>query len=175
MKEKKTENKRKFRNRHINEKDLSVVEEELEEFVTFVIDSDLFGVDIHKVRDIIGINYITPVPRSPYFIKGVINLRGNIVPVVDLRQKFRLSEKEYYNNTVIIVVEVRDRFIGMIVDAVSDVVEIDVQSIHDSPHYVANIKEDFIKSIGRKDDKLIIILDVDRILSVSELEARKAS
>ncbi|HOT44291.1 MAG TPA: chemotaxis protein CheW [Spirochaetota bacterium] len=146
------------------------VEEEHEEFATFMIGEETYGVDILKVRDIIGITDITPVPKSPHFVKGVINLRGNIVPVVDLRLKFRMKEREYNSGTVIIVVEVKGRYIGMIVDSVSDVVDIKVESIHESPHYSDNIREDFIQSVGRKDDKLIIILDVDRILNTSEIE-----
>ncbi len=148
-----------------------LLEEEHEEFCTFMIGQEVFGVDILKVRDIIGMTDITPVPQSSFFLKGVINLRGNIVPVVDLRLKFRMPEVEYTGNTVIIVVEIRGRLIGMIVDQVSDVIDIAVKSIHESPHYRANINEDFIKSIGRNDGQLIIILDVDRILSSNEIES----
>lgn len=149
--------------------ELAEIEEEHEEFATFMIGEEIFGVDILKVRDIIGLSEITPVPRSPHFVKGVINLRGNIVPVVDLRLKFRMPEREYNGATVVIVVEVKGRFIGMIVDSVADVIDIKVESIHDSPHYSANIQEDFIHSVGRKEDKLIIILDVDRILNTGEI------
>lgn len=159
---------RKLRN---TDEQMSVVEEEHEEFATFLIGEEVFGVDILKVRDIIGITDITPVPKSAFFVKGVINLRGNIVPVVDLRLKFRLPEKEYNTSTVVIVVEIRGRLIGMIVDSVADVVDIAVKSIHESPHYQANIAEDFIKSIGRLENQLIIILDVDRILSTGEMDA----
>ncbi len=149
---------------------LSEIEEEHEEFATFMIGEETYGVDILKVRDIIGITDITPVPKSPHFVKGVINLRGNIVPVVDLRLKFRMAEREYNSATVIIVVEVKGRYIGMIVDSVSDVIDIKVESIHESRHYSANIREDFIQSVSSKDDKLIITLDVDRILNTSEIE-----
>lgn len=149
--------------------ELAEIEEEHQEFATFMIGEEFFGVDILKVRDIIGISDITPVPKSPRFIKGVINLRGNIVPVVDLRVKFKMEERVYDGTTVIIVVEVRGRFIGMIVDSVADVIDIKTEGIHKSPHYSANVREDFIQSIGKKEDRLIIILDVDRILNTGEM------
>lgn len=162
---------KKIRNRKEDlREEMTEIEEEHQEFATFMIGEAIYGVDILKVRDIIGITDITPVPKSPHFVKGVINLRGNIVPVVDLRLKFRMKEREYNGTTVIIVVEVKGRVIGMIVDSVSDVIDIKVESIHESPHYSANIREDFINSVGKKDDKLIIILDVDKILNTSELE-----
>jgi purine-binding chemotaxis protein CheW len=141
-----------------------------EEFVTFYIGEERYGVDILKVRDIIGMTDITVVPHSPYFLKGVINLRGNIVPVADLRLRFWMEEKDYDSLTVIIVVEVRGRLIGMIVDSVSDVVDIAVDNIQDTLHYSANIQEDFIHAVGKKGDQLIIILDMDRIMSTREIE-----
>ena len=151
----------------------SLVEEEKEEFTTFFIGEERFGVDILLVRDILGLPMITPVPKSMVFIKGVINLRGNIVPVIDLRTKFMIEEREYDAQTVVIVVEVKERSIGMIVDSVSDVVEIDTESIHESPHYSANIQEDFIDRIGRlENDEIVIILDVGRILGGSSVEMR---
>jgi purine-binding chemotaxis protein CheW len=106
-------------------------------------------------------------------MKGVINLRGNVVPVVDLRIKFKMSEREYDATTVIIIVEVKHRSVGMIVDTVSDVVDISVTSIQDTPHFSASIETDYIKNIGRKEEQLIIILDVDRILTTEELEMIK--
>ncbi len=141
-----------------------MVEEETEQFVTFVIGEERFGVDILKVRDIIDMTEITTVPRSPHFFKGVINLRGAIIPVADMRLKFNMPEQEYNSFTVIIVVEVKSKLIGMIVDSVSDVVEIALAGIHDNRHFKTNIRDDFIKGVGRLDDQLIIILDVDRIL-----------
>ncbi|MBN1531999.1 MAG: purine-binding chemotaxis protein CheW [Spirochaetes bacterium] len=144
--------------------------EELQQFVTFTIGSEIYGVDVLKVQEIIGITEITYVPNSLPFMKGVINLRGNVVPVVDLRIKFRMEEREYDATTVIIIVEVKSRSIGMIVDAVSDVIDIAVTSIHDTPHFSASIETDYIRNIGRKDDLLVIILNVDKILTAEEME-----
>jgi purine-binding chemotaxis protein CheW len=147
--------------------------EELQQFVTFSIGSEIYGVDVLNVHEIIGITDITYVPNSLPFMKGVINLRGNVVPVVDLRIKFRMEEREYDQTTVIIIVEVKHRSIGMIVDAVSDVIDISVTSIQDTPHFSASIETDYIKNIGRKDDQLVIILEVDKILTMEELETIK--
>jgi purine-binding chemotaxis protein CheW len=147
--------------------------EELQQFVTFTIGSEVYGVDVLKVQEIIGITEITYVPNSLPFMKGVINLRGSVVPVVDLRIKFRMQERQYDATTVIIIVEVKSRSIGMIVDAVSDVIDIAVTSIHDTPHFSTSIETDYIKNIGRKDDQLVIILNVDKILTVEEMESVK--
>lgn len=149
-------------------RDISVIEEEHERFVTFQIANETFGVNALKVYEIIGMIEITHVPQSLYAIKGVINLRGTVVPVIDMRMKFGMGESEYSSTSVILVVELKERLIGMVVDSVSEVVEIPVASINDSPHYSSNVDADFIKSIGRLDDLLIIILDVDRILLSSE-------
>ena len=149
---------------HDKTKSLEVIEEDKEQFVTFIIGEERFGVDILKVRDIIDMPEITKVPKSPPFIKGVINLRGAIVPVADMRLKFNFEEIGYNEFTVIIVVEVKDKFIGMIVDSVSDVADIEVSEIHDSPHFRSNVSDDFIKGVGMLGEELIVILDVDRIL-----------
>jgi purine-binding chemotaxis protein CheW len=127
-------------------------------------------VEVLKVQEIIGMTQITHVPNSMDFMKGVINLRGSVVPVVDMRIKFRMDEREYDAFTVILIVEVQERLIGLIVDSVSDVVGIPVESLQETPHFSANIETDYIKGIGNRDDQLIIILDVDLILSSEELE-----
>ncbi|HNR88535.1 MAG TPA: chemotaxis protein CheW [Spirochaetota bacterium] len=139
------------------------------QYVTFMIGLEVYGVAVLKVQEIIGMTQITHVPNSLSYMKGVINLRGSVVPVVDMRLKFRMEERAYEQSTVIIIVEVRGINIGMIVDAVSDVVEIPISRIQDTPHFSVKIETDFISGIGNKDDQLVIILDVDRILSQEEL------
>ena len=141
----------------------------LAEYVTFAIGEETYGVEVLKVQEIIGMTQITHVPNSMDFMKGVINLRGSVVPVVDMRIKFRMDEREYDAFTVILIVEVQERLIGLIVDSVSDVVGIPVESMQETPHFSANIETDYIKGIGNRDDQLIIILDVDEILSSEEL------
>jgi len=146
------------------------IELDVEQFVTFLIGDETYGVEVLRVQEIIGMTTITNVPNSLSFMKGVINLRGSVVPVVDMRLKFEMAEKEYDNFTVIIIVEVHGRLIGMIVDSVSDVVSIPVQKIQDTPHFTTKIETDYIKAIGQEtDERLVIILDVDRILTDEEL------
>ncbi len=144
--------------------------DKLTEYVTFAIGEETYGVEVLKVQEIIGMTQITHVPNSMDFMKGVINLRGSVVPVVDLRIKFRMDEREYDAFTVILIVEIQERLIGLIVDSVSDVVGIPVESMQETPHFSANIETDYIKGIGNRDNQLIIILDVDLILGSEELE-----
>lgn len=139
------------------------------QFVTFMIGDETYGTEVLSVQEIIGMTKITHVPNAPVFMKGVINLRGSVVPVVDLRITFGMNERDYDVFTVIIIVEVRGRMVGMIVDSVSDVVNVPVDTIQDTPHFHSGIKADFIKGIGRIDERLVIILDVDKILTTDEI------
>ncbi len=140
------------------------------QYVTFLIGSEVYGVEVLRVQEIIGMTRVTQVPNSMHFMKGVINLRGTVVPVVDMRLRFAMDEKDYDNFTVILIVEVKGTMIGMIVDSVSDVVNIPVKDIQDTPHFSASIRTDYIKGIGRIEEDLVIVLDVDKILSHEEIE-----
>ncbi|HMB19858.1 MAG TPA: chemotaxis protein CheW [Spirochaetota bacterium] len=140
------------------------------QYVTFLIGSEVYGVEVLRVQEIIGMTRVTQVPNSMHFMKGVINLRGTVVPVVDMRLRFTMEEKDYDNFTVILIVEVKGTMIGMIVDSVSDVVNIPVKDIQDTPHFSASIRTDYIKGIGRIEEDLVIVLDVDKILSHEEIE-----
>jgi len=156
----------------ILEKKLAEAEEKEEnaQYVTFTIEEETYGVDVLKVEGIIGMTQITHVPHSLKFMKGVINLRGSVVPVVDMRIKFNMDVKEYDQFTVILIVVVKGRQIGMVVDAVSDVMAIPVGQIQETPHFSTKIETDYIKGIGNIDEQLIIVLDVDMILSQDELD-----
>jgi len=148
--------------------------QELEQYVTFLIGNETYGVEVLKIREIIGMTDITYVPNSLDFMRGVINLRGTVVPVVDMRKKFRIEEREYDIFTVILIVEIKETLIGMIVDSVSDVIDIPVESIQDTPHFSANIDTDYIRNIGKAGENLVIILDVDKILTPEELNRMHA-
>ena len=150
-----------------------VEKEEIAQYVTFIIQNEVYGVEVLKVQEIIGMTQITHMPNSMTFMKGVINLRGSVVPVVDMRLKLKMQEKEYDQFTVILIVETKGVLIGMIVDAVSDVIGIPVDTIQETPHFSVNIDTDYIKGIGKKEEQLVIILDVDRILSTEELNLVK--
>ncbi len=144
--------------------------EEMEQYVTFTIGEEVYGVEVLKVQEIIGMTQITHVPNSMSFMKGVINLRGSVVPVVDMRLKLQMQEQDYTKFTVILIIEVKGSLVGMIVDSVSDVVGLPLSSIQDTPHFSVNIATDYIRGIAKKGEQLIIILDVDKILSAEELE-----
>jgi purine-binding chemotaxis protein CheW len=140
------------------------------QYVTFRIGEETYGLPVIRVQSINEMTRITRLPNTAEFIKGMINLRGVVIPVIDMRLKFNMPEREYDSFTVIIIVEVRERLIGFIADTVSDVLSIPVASIQETPHFSAKIKTDFIEGIGRKDEDLIIMLDVDKILSGEEIE-----
>jgi len=144
--------------------------ESREQFVTFIIEDEYYGVEILKVQEIVGMTRITSVPNMAHYMRGVINLRGKVVPVVDMRLKFNMDEREYDAVTVILIVEVKGREIGMIVDSVSDVVDIPAEQIQNTPHFKAGIDTNYIQGIGNVNDMLVILLDVNRILSSDELE-----
>ena len=135
------------------------------QFVTFSLGDETYGVSVLSVQEIIGMAYITHVPSSLQYMKGVINMRGAVVPVIDMRIRFNMPLRAYDSNTVIIIIESRNRQIGMIVDSVSDVLGIPVTGIHETPQFSSNVDRDFIKSIGRVNENLIIILNVERIIS----------
>ena len=145
--------------------------QELSQYVTFVIADENYGVPVLKVQEIIGMTPIVPVPNSEEFIKGVINLRGSVVPVVDMRKRFRLEEREYDMFTVIIIVEARGLLVGMIVDSVSDVADIPSGSIQETPHLASKIDREFISGIGHINEKLAIILNIERIFSAEEIKS----
>ncbi len=147
---------------------------DIEQFVTFIIGSEIYAVDVLRVHEIIGMTDITHVPNSLPFMKGVINLRGSVVPVVDMRIKMDMDVRGYDQYTVIIIIEVKGRLIGMIVDTVADVAEIATESLQETPHFSANIERDYIKCIGKTGDNLVIILDVDNILTTDELKQMAA-
>jgi purine-binding chemotaxis protein CheW len=140
------------------------------QYVTFKIAEENYGVGVLKVQEIIGMTEIVYVPNSPDFMKGVINLRGSVVPVVDMRKRFHMEERAYDMFTVIIIVEVKGILVGMLVDSVSDVVGIAQTDIQDTPHFTAKIDSEFIAGIGQVHEKLVIILDIDKILSAEEIK-----
>jgi len=142
-------------------------------FLTFLMANEKYGLEILKVREIIGMMDITPVPTTPAFIRGVINLRGKIIPVVDLRLKFGMEAKEDRQRTCIIVVQLsrsaQDLTMGIIVDEVSDVLDIDHDQIEPPPVFGADIRTDFILGMGKVDQKVVTMLDINRVLTEPEI------
>ena len=137
-------------------------------YLTFKLGAEEYGVEILKVREINGIMKITAVPRVPEFVKGVINLRGNVIPVIDLRLKFGLEEIEHTEQTCIIVVNI-GREIGIIVDTVSEVLDIAGEQIDPPPQMGGMTDTSFILGMGKVADAVKILLDIDRVLDASEV------
>jgi purine-binding chemotaxis protein CheW len=139
-------------------------------YLTFVLGHEEYGLEILKVREIISVMEITEVPQVPAFIKGVINLRGKVIPIIDLRLKFGMSAIEYTRETCIIVVNVRELLLGIVVDTVAEVLDIIEKDIDPPPTFGGAIKTDFILGMGKVKGKVKILLDIDKVLSSEELE-----
>lgn len=141
------------------------------QFVSFVLNGEEYGVPILSVQEIIRYETVTRVPQSPPFVDGVLNLRGQVIPVINLRRKFAMEEKEADRSTRIIVVEVNDRVVGMVVDEVSEVLMVNDENIAPPPPMGTSLKTDYIRGMGKIDENLIILLDIDKILSLEEQSA----
>lgn len=142
-------------------------------YLTFTLAEEEFGIRIIKVREIIGMMQCTPIPRVPDFIKGVINLRGKVIPVLDLRLKFNMEAITYDQRTCIVVVEVQvpNRVIpmGVVVDAVNEVVNIKEEDVEDSPDFGTSVDTDYIMGMAKTEDDVKILLDIDRVLTATDM------
>ncbi|MBW2618498.1 MAG: purine-binding chemotaxis protein CheW [Deltaproteobacteria bacterium] len=147
-----------------------------QQFVTFVLSGEIFGVDVNQVQEIISYQHFNRLPEQPDYMPGVFDLRGAVVPAVDLRIKFGLEAKEYDSNTVILVLNTEGKTMGVVVDAVSDVLTLYADDIQPPPELAGKARKDYIEAMGKKDDELVIILDIDKLLGGMELgEADQAS
>jgi purine-binding chemotaxis protein CheW len=135
------------------------------QYLTFRLAEEEYGVEILKVQEIKGYSAITPIPNTPSYLKGVMNLRGTIVPVVDLRSKFAMDEAEYNQFTVIIVVKVGPKVMGLIVDAVSDVLNIPKVDIQATPDFGSEVDARYINGMAKAGEKLVVLLDIDRVMN----------
>ena len=143
---------------------------ELLQLVTFNIGKEEFGVDILNVQEINRMTHITKVPNAPHFVEGVINLRGRVIPVIDLRLKLKIEKREYDKNTRIIVVEVENKTIGFIVDSVNEVLRIPANLTEAPPDMVSGIDSEYIKSVGKLEDRLLILIDIQKIIQINEMK-----
>ncbi|MFZ5810621.1 MAG: chemotaxis protein CheW [Thermodesulfobacteriota bacterium] len=143
---------------------------ELMQLVTFSIGEEEFGVDILKVQEIIRMMEITKVPRAPDFVEGVINLRGKVIPIIDLRKRFGLSTRDHDKHTRIIVIEINNMIVGFVVDSVSEVLRIPSNTVEPPPPVVSGLESEYISGVGKLEDRLLILLDLDRLLSGEERE-----
>ena len=139
------------------------------QLVSFNMGTEEFGVDILKVQEINRMVEITRVPQAPHFVEGVINLRGKVIPIVDLRKRFGLELKEHDKNTRIVVVDIGGNIMGMIVDSVSEVLRLPASTIEPPPEIVTGINSEYIKGVAKLEDRLLIFLDLSRVIDAEEL------
>jgi purine-binding chemotaxis protein CheW len=149
------------------------------QYLTFKLSEEVFAIDVSKVREVLDFTTITKIPRTPDFMSGVINLRGNVVPVVDLRLCFEMSKTEKTVSTCIVVVEMliegEATVIGALADSVEEVIDLEPEQIQPAPRMGTKIRTDFIKGMGRRDTQFIMILDIDRVFSSEELAAVRSA
>ena len=146
-------------------------------YLTFSLAGEEYGIGILKIREIIGMMPITAVPETPHFVKGVVNLRGKVIPVIDLRLRFGMSEIGYTERTCIIVVEIRGEAgvlpVGTVVDAVSEVLSIKAEDIEDPPAFGVRLNTDYILGMAKMGKGVKLLLDIDRVLGADDLEAMR--
>ena len=144
-------------------------DEKAGKYLTFVLAEEEYGLEILKVREIISMCDITSVPRTPEFVKGVINLRGKVIPVIGLRRKFNMDEARQTEQTCIIVVDVAGLEMGIIVDEVSEVQDISGGDIEEAPSFGTDINTEFILGMGKAEGKVTILLDIEKVLAASDI------
>lgn len=134
------------------------------QYLTFTLGEEEYGVEILKVQEIKGYSAVTPIPNTPPYVKGVMNLRGTIIPVVDLRSKLSMAQADYNQFTVIVVVKVGSKTRGLVVDSVSDVLNIPQGDIQEAPDFGSEVDAAYISGMAKAGDKLIVLLDIDKVL-----------
>jgi purine-binding chemotaxis protein CheW len=140
------------------------------EYLTFRLDQEEYGIDILKVQEIRGYEPPTRIANAPNFIKGVVNLRGTIVPIVDMRLKFTCSKAEYNSFTVVIILNLHNRIVGIVVDSVSDVMELPAESLKTAPDVESVIGSDCVLGLGSMGDRMLILLDIEKLMSGVDME-----
>ena len=141
-----------------------------QEFLVFTLGAEEYGIDILKVQEIRGYDNVTRIANAPAFIKGVINLRGIIVPIVDMRIKFHLGRVEYDNQTVVIIMNVAHRVVGMVVDGVSDVLTLQADQVMPAPEFGATLTTEYLTGLGTVDGRMLILMDIEKLMTSKEME-----
>lgn len=148
---------------------MAMAREAMREVLVFVLGREEYGVDILKVQEIRGYEKVTPIPAAPEYLKGVVNLRGIIVPVVDLRVKFGMPDPRYDAFTVVVILRLARRVIGVVVDGVSDVMALRAQDVKPAPQLGSVVESSFIEGLGTEGDRMVLLLDIEKLLSTGEL------
>lgn len=156
------------------EKSREIINDELLQLVSFTLGEEEFGVDILKVHEINRMVEITRVPNTSEYVEGVINLRGKVIPIIDLRARFNLERKNHDKNTRIVVVELNGKVVGFVVDSVSEVLRIKSSVTEPPPAIVAGIDADYITAVGKLDDRLLILLDLEKVFSEEKYQELQA-
>ncbi len=141
----------------------------MREFLAFKLGAEEYGIDILKVQEIRGYEIVTRIANAPDFIKGVVNLRGIIVPIVDMRIKFQLGEPSYDQFTVVIILNIAGRVVGMVVDSVSDVTTLSPAQIRPAPDMGSALNTDYLIGLGTLDERMLILIDIDLLMSSAEM------
>lgn len=139
------------------------------EYLTFRLDQEEYGIDILKVQEIRGYEQPTRIANAPAFIKGVVNLRGTIVPIVDMRIKFNCAQADYNSFTVVIILNLRDRVVGIVVDSVSDVMELSAENVRSAPDVESAIDNGCILGLGSAGERMLILLDIEKLMSNADM------
>ena len=145
------------------------------ELLTFTLGREEYGIDILKVQEIRGYDAVTTIANAPEFIKGVINLRGIIVPIVDMRIKFKLGNVSYDETTVVIILNVANRVVGMVVDGVSDVIILKAEQVKPAPEFGAGLDTKYLQGLGTVDERMLILVDIEKLITSSEMELVEAT
>jgi len=140
------------------------------ELLTFTLGNEEYGIDILKVQEIRGYDAVTTIANAPEFIKGVINLRGIIVPIIDMRIKFHLGNVTYNELTVVIILNVANRVVGIVVDGVSDVITLTADQLKPSPEFSASLDTQYITGLGTVDERMIIVVDIEKLMTSRDME-----
>ena len=140
------------------------------EYLTFILGNEEYGIEILKVQEIRGYDAVTTIANTPDFIKGVINLRGTIVPIVDLRIRFNLGKAEYNEFTVVIIINLSGRIMGIVVDGVSDVISLQASQVRAVPDLVARIDTKYLVGLGTVEDRMLILVDIERLMTSQEMD-----
>ena len=141
-----------------------------QEYLVFTLGNEEYGIEILKVQEIRGYDRVTRIANSPDFIAGITNLRGVIVPIIDLRIKFQLDSAEINDQTVTIVLNLRDRVVGIVVDGVSDVLSLSAEQIKPAPDFTATLSTQYLLGLGSLDDRMLILVDIEKLLNSEEME-----
>lgn len=149
------------------------------QYLTFKLEDEVYATDIAQVREVLEYSRVTKVPRTPEYMRGVINLRGHVVPVLDLKLRFGMSRTEQTVNTCVIIVEVQiegeKTIIGALADSVQEVIDMDASTIEPPPRIGTKLNTDFIEGMGKRDEQFVIILNIDKVFSSADIEAVKST